>query len=204
MSTPKSTEQFAILGLLGAIDRDGNTSQRSIARELDVALGLVNAYIKRCAKKGYIKVRQVPAHRYAYYLTPQGLAEKSRLTAEFLAYSLSYFRDARLSCALALDTATAERGWKSIALVGAGELAEIAMLCAYEKGIAVKAVVDPIWAGEKFVGAPLVRGAADVALSVDGFLVTAMKDQQAVYDELSGTYGAGRIAAPAILGVVLP
>ncbi|MFX5956864.1 hypothetical protein ABTF01_20940, partial [Acinetobacter baumannii] len=82
-----------------------------------VALGLVNTYIKRCVKKGLIKVQQVPSRRYAYFLTPQGFAEKSRLTAEYLAWSLTFFRRARGECALIMAEAK-RRGWEEIGLVG--------------------------------------------------------------------------------------
>ena len=66
-----------------------------MAGDLGIALGLANAYLKRCVKKGLIKVSQVPANRYAYYLTPKGFAEKSRLTAEYLSVSFNLFRDTR-------------------------------------------------------------------------------------------------------------
>jgi DNA-binding MarR family transcriptional regulator len=88
-----------VLGLLESIERDGTRSQRGIASELGVALGLVNAYLRRCIKKGLIKVGEAPARRYAYYLTPQGFAEKSRLTIEYLSYSFSFFREAKAECA---------------------------------------------------------------------------------------------------------
>src|SRR3972149_9861076 len=71
-----------MLGLLESVERDGGQSQRRLASELGIALGLVNAYLKRCIKKGLVKVSEAPARRYAYYLTPQGFAEKSRLTVE--------------------------------------------------------------------------------------------------------------------------
>ena len=61
-----------VLGLLTSVETDGSRSQRHIAAELGVALGLVNAYLKRAVKKGLVKVSQAPARRYAYYLTPQG------------------------------------------------------------------------------------------------------------------------------------
>ena len=80
----KDGEIGIILGMLSAVERDSNVTQRHLARELGIALGLANAYLKRCAKKGFIKIRQVPLNRYAYYLTPRGFAEKSRLTAEYL------------------------------------------------------------------------------------------------------------------------
>ena len=66
------------LGVLTAIEEDDRATQRAISEDLGIALGLTNAYLKRCVKKGFIKVRQIPANRYAYYLTPQGFAEKSQ------------------------------------------------------------------------------------------------------------------------------
>src|SRR5215510_6964022 len=88
-----------LLGLLESVERDGGQSQRRLASELGIALGLVNAYLKRCVKKGLVKVAHAPARRYAYYLTPQGFAEKSRLTIEYLTSSFSFFRQARGDCA---------------------------------------------------------------------------------------------------------
>src|ERR1700743_1280810 len=88
-----------VIGLLESVERDGAKSQRRLAAELGIALGLVNAYLKRCIKKGLVKVSEVPRRRYAYYLTPQGFAEKSRLTIESLTSSFSFFRQARADCA---------------------------------------------------------------------------------------------------------
>src|SRR5437868_9764612 len=87
-----------MLGLLESVERGGEQSQRRLASELGVALGLVNAYLKRCVSKGLVKVRSAPTRRYAYYLTPRGFAEKSRLTVEYLSYSLSLFRQAKNDC----------------------------------------------------------------------------------------------------------
>ena len=87
-----------MLGLLDSVERNGAQSQRRLAGELGIALGLVNAYLKRCVKKGLVKASQAPARRYVYYLTPQGFAEKSRLTVEFLSGSFGFFRQARNDC----------------------------------------------------------------------------------------------------------
>src|SRR5215467_15671340 len=94
------SEDAILLGVLDAVERDPALTQRSVARELCIALGLANAYLRRCVRKGLIKVSQVPRRRYAYYLTPQGFAEKSRLTASYLAHSFSFFRQARTQCAV--------------------------------------------------------------------------------------------------------
>ena len=74
VSDPTSAERAITLGLLNAIQDDNKLTQRSVAKGLGIALGLANAYLKRCIKKGYIKVSQVPPNRYAYYLTPRGFA----------------------------------------------------------------------------------------------------------------------------------
>src|SRR5262245_61676822 len=76
-----------LLGVLTAVEHDGNVSQRHISTELGVALGLANAYLRRCVRKGLIKIQQVPRRRYVYYLTPHGFAEKARLTGQYLSAS---------------------------------------------------------------------------------------------------------------------
>src|SRR5271163_2922820 len=116
-----------VLNLLTSVEHDGERSQRRIAAELGIALGLVNAYLKRCVKKGLVKVHDAPARRYAYYLTPHGFAEKSRLTVQYLSDSFSFFRRAREDCASVLKVAHA-RGWNRVALVGVSDLAEIATI----------------------------------------------------------------------------
>src|SRR5882762_11973696 len=108
--TTRSTEAEKtriMLGLLESVQRGEAHSQRRLASELGIALGLVNAYLKRCITKGLVKVGEAPAKRYAYYLTPYGFAEKSRLTVEYLSYSFSLFRQAKKDCIAVLDTAHA-------------------------------------------------------------------------------------------------
>jgi len=63
--TQDEDTQRIMLGLLQSVERDGGQSQRRLAAELGIALGLVNAYLKRCIKKGLVKVSEAPARRYA-------------------------------------------------------------------------------------------------------------------------------------------
>src|SRR5438445_12758550 len=83
------------LQLLNAVERNVAVTQRSLARNLGVALGLTNLYLKRLVRKGYIKITTIPRSRIKYLLTPQGFTEKSRLTYLYMQYSLSYYRDMR-------------------------------------------------------------------------------------------------------------
>src|SRR5271156_831656 len=160
-----------VLGLLESVERDGAQSQRKLASDLGIALGLVNAYLKRCVKKGLLKIGQAPPRRYAYYLTPHGFAEKSRLTVEYLSHSFSFFRRAREDCASVLKIAHA-RGWTRVALVGVSDLAEIATICALEQSIAIVAVVDGKAAVDRFVGTPVVKTIAALPDGFDALVVT--------------------------------
>src|SRR5271155_136232 len=154
-----------VLGLLESVERDGAQSQRKLASELGIALGLVNAYLKRCVKKGLVKVQDAPARRYAYYLTPQGFAEKSRLTVQYLSDSFSFFRKAKSDCTQVFEEAAA-RGLNRLVLAGKSDLTEIAILCAVEAGATVVAIVDARAEGSRFVGVEVFGSYSDVK---DGF-----------------------------------
>lgn len=187
-----------VLGLLESVERDGGTSQRRLAAELGIALGLVNAYLRRCVKKGLVKVAHAPARRYAYYLTPQGFAEKSRLTVEYLSYSFSFFRSARADCAAALAQASA-RGWRRVALAGVSDLAEISTICALESGVMIAAVVDPAADVPSFIGLPVVATFADVPEPCDAVLLTDLKDPVRTLASAREQFGAERVLVPDLL-----
>jgi DNA-binding MarR family transcriptional regulator len=130
-----------MLAVLNALDGGAQTNQRSVASRAGVALGLANALIKRCVRKGLVKISQAPARRYAYYLTPEGFAEKSRLVAEYLSVSLDFFRHARGAYADLFDLCE-QRGWRRVALAGDGELAEIAHLAGFGRAIELVVITD--------------------------------------------------------------
>jgi predicted transcriptional regulator len=192
-----------VLGLLSSVETDGARSQRLIAAELGIALGLVNAYLKRCVKKGLVKVHDVPARRYAYYLTPQGFAEKSRLTVQYLSDSFSFFRKAKSDCTHVFQEAAA-RGLHRLVLAGKSDLAEIAILCAVEAGAAVMAIVDARDEGGRFVGVEVFASYSDVKAGFDAIIVTDVARAQATYEQAVDVCGKDRVLVPALLGLRTP
>lgn len=203
---PGTTDQSEIendkilLGLLESVERDSGQSQRHLASELGIALGLVNAYLKRCIKKGLVKVAEAPPRRYAYYLTPQGFAEKSRLTLAYLTSSFSFFRQARADCSNTLAIAQ-ENGWTRIALAGISDLAEIAVICAFERGIAIVAVVDRATTATAFMGAPVARSFDAIAGKVDAVVITDLRAARETFDAAAAHFGRDRVLSPTLLGV---
>ncbi len=193
-SNALDAETEITLGLLTAVEGNQSVTQRSVAKELGIALGLTNAYLKRCIKKGFIKVKQVPANRYAYYLTPQGFMEKSRLTAHYLSCSFNFFRVARGQCS-ELFEACAARTWTRIALCGTSDLAEIATLCARDYPVQVIGVIDPDAAGERFAGLAVFADIAEAG-ELDAVIVTDLANPQATYDRMVQHLPPERILAP--------
>ena len=187
------------LGLLNKVHDDSAASQRSMAGDLGIALGLANAYLKRCVKKGLIKVSQAPANCYAYYLTPTGFAEKSRLTAEFLSQSLNLFRHARAEGAEIFGLCEA-RGWARVALYGAGDLAEILTLSARDFSVELVAVIGEEAGKTQFAGLPVATDISSAG-EVDAVIICDITEPQAAYDAATARFPAERVLAPKFLGI---
>lgn len=135
----EQTEKKVMVHLLTEIERNPTVTQRGLAVELGIALGLMNQYLRSCITKGWIRASQLSPRRITYFLTTEGFKEKSHMVADYLARSLSFFRDARSQCE-EIFYSCQKFGWKNVALVGEGDLADIARLVAHSMGIQVSNV----------------------------------------------------------------
>lgn len=190
-----------VLEILKAIESDKHLTQRDLARRLGVALGLANSYLRRCARKGLIKVRQVPAKRYLYYLTPKGFAEKSRLTTAYLKISFDFYRLASSTCGEAFAACRAAGGRRAL-LAGISELAEIATLRAAEEGIELVAMYDAGSTRSRFAGLPVVTRLND-SPSFDHCILTDLVNPVERHRELIEALGADRTVVPDVLAPAL-
>lgn len=195
----KDRDDAIIRDILVRVGESENVNQRTLAKELGIALGMTNSYVKRCVRKGLIKISEIPPNRYAYYLTPQGFTEKTRLTAEYLSDSLTFFRRARVQYNEIFMQCSAA-GWRHLALAGDGELAEIAILSAREHDVVLQGVVAPGRAGETCLGLSVVK-ALSALDRPDAAILTALNEPQAIYDGLIGELQPLRVLVPSILGV---
>lgn len=197
----RTRDDEIIRDILIRVDETEHLNQRTLAKELGIALGMANAYIKRCVRKGYIKVSQIPPNRYAYYLTPQGFSEKTRLTAEFLTDSFSFFRRARTQYA-ELYALCERQGWRTVALAGTSELADIAVLYAGEYDVEIAGVISKAPNAEAFHGLRVVAEPA-VLGPVDVVILAEISAPQQVYDRLVQAYPRERVLVPALLPVTV-
>lgn len=160
------------LKLLEAVEQDAHVTQRGLASQLGIALGLANIYLKRLMVKGFIKVSNVQPNRLSYLITPRGVAEKARLTYEFMDYSLHLYREVRQHLrAVVAECAAADR---RVAIYGRGEPAELAYLSLKESGLEPVAVFDGEGGGT-FLGIPVRPIAEHREVEYDLMIVASLE-----------------------------
>ncbi len=137
----KTVDAYRSLLLMSEIAKEEPLSQRELARRLGIALGLVNSYLRNLTAKGYVRIKTFPRNRYGYLLTPQGIAEKSRLAYRHLSYFTNLYKITRQDY-LALFRSLETTGVKKVVFCGIDEVAEIACLSLRETGLELAAVID--------------------------------------------------------------
>ena len=142
------------LRILEAFEQDPSQTQRELSRKLKISLGLVNAFTKRLAKRGLFKVKCIHKNRIQYILTPKGIAEKTRLTYNYVIYSLQYYRSTRTRLLIILNELS-KSNTKNIVFFGVSELAEIAYIALLKTDIKLYAIIDDEMAGQKFMKTPI-------------------------------------------------
>ena len=132
--------------LLAEVEAGNGRSQRSLARELGIALGLTNLLLKRVVRKGWVKATNIQRNRVRYLITPTGIAEKARISREYLASSVKLYAEARERIHHTLSGLSRE--WpagskdKPIVFFGGGEVAEIGYVCLHETDLRLVGVID--------------------------------------------------------------
>lgn len=165
------TEDLRTLRILEKVQDDYSPSQRDLARDLNISVGLVNSFIKRMAQKGYVKVSTIPKNRIRYILTPKGIAAKTKLTYDYIRYSYHFYKQSRQKLRELFFGLEAE-GVRRIAFFGASDLAEIAFLSLQETPIELAAVLDDRRKKPRFLGRAVVHISRWEETGCDRILIT--------------------------------
>ena len=84
----KKRENQDHFDVMREIQKQPQTSQRDLAEQLGFSLGKLNYCLKALQQKGLIKIKNFERNpnklNYIYVLTPEGIAEKTRLTINFM------------------------------------------------------------------------------------------------------------------------
>jgi len=179
-----NNNELRTLKILEEIEKDYAPSQRELARQLNISLGLVNSFIKRLVQKGCFKVKNIPKNRVKYILTPKGMAEKTRLTYMYIQFSFEFYKRSRQELR-GLFNNLVMQGVSRIIYYGASDLAEIAYLSLQETHIKLVAVVDDFKIGDKFLDGIVVTDPLELgSISFDRILITSMGSIDTVLEKI--------------------
>lgn len=120
----QSSSAESELALMREIAREPIQTQRDLSRGTGLSLGLTNLLLKRFARKGLIKVRQLDWKRTQYLLTPKGTLEKTRKTYDYARYTVRLFRQLQENVGTALRREH-EAGRRTFWIVAQDELAGV-------------------------------------------------------------------------------
>lgn len=151
MQKPLDKHSYHTLQILEHVDKTPLVTNRRVAGKLGVSVKLAHALLGQLVHKGLLHIRKHNSRRWDYFLTPQGIAEKARLTLEFMEFTMQFYREARRRSAEALAR-IAKAGYCRVAFLGLTEMAEIAYLGVQEQKLELVDVFDDSRAGEDFMG----------------------------------------------------
>lgn len=176
-------ESFRTLKLLEALSTEESPTQRELARRLNVSVGLVNSFLKRLAKKGYMKVTTIPANRVRYLLTKEGFREKSRLTYEYLHYSLEFYRRLKEMFGEVYRELEAQ-GVRRVAFYSPGEVADLAYLHLRGTGLEFSGIFGEGPDDQRFFGNRILPAASAEGTGYDRIIITVLEGAEQRKEEL--------------------
>ena len=196
LMTDMDNRSKAELELIAALENDHKVSQTALAKRLGIAAGLVNILMKRAVNRGFVKMTQIPARRYAYYLTPTGFAEKAKLVMRYLDNSLNLYRKLRVEYRDIFNALEA-KGVCEVVLVGDEDIGEIAIMASFDTNITIKTLVNPASNKKKIGPVPVTNTLSKNYSRI--VVICDVRSPQSCFDELAKEINTNNIFYPDIL-----
>jgi DNA-binding MarR family transcriptional regulator len=186
----KPSDSMRDLQFLEEIEQNPKVSQRELSNKFGIALGVTNACIKRMARRGLIRLKGFPPRRIAYYLTPKGFSEKSKLMLHFLSYNIQHYAEMKKLISKKL-LEMQQTGIKRVAFFGVSDEMEIAYITLQGSGMKLVGIADEDGGkqGTRLLGHKVLSIGEVKGLDPDAILITSMKDQDSYIKSLSKQKG---------------
>lgn len=179
--------------ILQAISSGRPVTQRSLADELGVALGLTNSLIRRLVSKGYVRISGMGTRHIKYLMTADGwdaLASATRVSLQNTVHLYTETREQirHTLAQVSLECEPDRDGRKPVVFFGAGDVAEIAYVSLQSTDLDLVGVVDDARQG-KFFNLPIQPPSRLAAGSIDGkpfscVVVTSLPHADAIMSRL--------------------
>ena len=181
----KPSGEMRDLQFLEEIEQNPNISQRELSHKFGIALGVTNACIKRMARRGLIKLRGIPPRRIAYYLTPKGFAEKTKLTLSFFSYNIHHYAEMKKRIGKVLLDMQ-DTGVKRVAFYGVSEEMEVAFVTLQGVNLNLIGIVDDDEKkqGMELFGHKVQKPDTISSMHPNGVLITSLRDSDRIYEGL--------------------
>ena len=177
---PMNPKDDRILKMLIAVESNGEASQRVLAKDLQISLGLVNASFRKLVAAGLFSVNRNHKGRVKYELTRKGLREKARLTYEHLLSSYRMYKEA-IAWLTDFFMDLQAREVRRLVFLGVNDFAEMAYLGMKRTALELVAVVDEKKEGQRFFGRTVESISVLGELSYDRLIVTDPEASTSVY-----------------------
>jgi DNA-binding MarR family transcriptional regulator len=173
------------LQFLEEIEQNPKVSQRELSNKFGIALGVTNACIKRMARRGLIRLKGFPPRRIAYYVTPKGFSEKSKLMLHFFSYNIQHYAEMKKVISKKL-LEMQESGIRRVAFFGVSDEMEIAYITLQGSDMKLVGIADEEGGkqGTRLLGHKVLSLGEMKGLNPDAILITSMKEQKSYINSL--------------------
>ncbi len=137
----KPSDKMRELRLLEELEKNPIVSQRELSHKFGIALGVTNACLKRMARKGLIRIRDLNHRRIGYYLTAKGFTEKAKLTVHLFSHVVRHYSELKRIIAERL-LEMQSRGLQRIVLYGVSDEMEVAYITLQGVNMKLVGIVD--------------------------------------------------------------
>ena len=174
--------------ILDLIEKNKNITQREISESIGVAVSMVNYYLDEYEQKSLIKRKYISTKTVEYFVTKKGMERRKLLNINYLNASLKIFKSANKNIISFLNQII-QKGYKTIYLYGAGEVAEILLQSIMvDKSIPIKilGIIDDDLHKQKYVllGTQIVSLDKALERSHDGILVSSYTHRDKILNKL--------------------
>ena len=193
-NTFKPSDEIRDLRLLEELEKNPVVSQRELSHRFGIALGVTNACLKRMARKGWIRIRDLNPRKIGYYLTPKGMLEKARLTLNLISFRVQHYSELKKIIANRLLEMQHD-GRKRIVFYGVSDEMEVAYITLQGVNLSLVGIVED---DEKFTpqfifGYELEPLSRVQELKPDCILITSLTENEKKKETLKEIFGSNSI-----------
>jgi DNA-binding MarR family transcriptional regulator len=173
-------EDIRELNLLQELEKNPIVSQRDLSHKFGIALGVTNACLKRMARRGWIRITNMDHRRIGYYLTPKGLAEKTKLTLRLVSWTVQHYSTLKDIIGERL-LEIQNKGIERIVFYGVSDEMEIAYVTLQGVKVQLAGIVEDeekMGQKQKVFGFELKKVEQIGTLKPDAVIITSLVDQE--------------------------